>query len=44
MDRGLALVFGLHSVCSISLTLLNKQLAAEIPFPLAIAPESEPFR
>eukprot|EP00438_Fugacium_kawagutii_P025494 Skav224831 [mRNA] locus=scaffold3408:170575:171513:+ [translate_table: standard] len=36
MDVGLALIFGLHSLCSISLTLLNKQLAVEIPFPFTI--------
>ncbi|CAK9091040.1 unnamed protein product [Durusdinium trenchii] len=30
------IIFALHSVCSISLTLLNKQLAKEIPFPLSI--------
>ena len=37
MELGLAVIFGLHSVCSICLTLLNKQLAEEIPFPLTIA-------
>lgn len=37
MELGLAVIFGLHSVCSICLTLLNKQLAVEIPFPLTIA-------
>eukprot|EP00435_Cladocopium_sp_Y103_P054955 s282_g18.t1 len=36
MELGLAVIFGLHSVCSICLTLLNKQLAEEIPFPLTI--------
>ena len=37
MELGLAVIFGLHSVCSICLMLLNKQLAEEVPFPLTIA-------
>ncbi|CAJ1432031.1 unnamed protein product [Effrenium voratum] len=36
MDAALSVIFGLHSVTSVSLTLLNKQLTAEIPFPWTI--------
>jgi len=36
LDLQLPAIFALHSVTSVSLTLLNKQLSAEIPYPWTI--------